>query len=67
MKKIILERREYGWSAMFFGMDPEDIEIPLPFTPLAYLQTVAKDMRRRFPTAMILYRDHTEYLTQVAQ
>jgi hypothetical protein len=65
---IILQRREYGWTAMFFGVGrmPEDYEIPLPFSSLAYLQTVANDMRKRFAGARVLYRTNLGTLTQVA-
>lgn len=69
MQKIILEKHDYGWSAMFFGVPkmPEDVEIPLSTVrPLAYLHTIANDMRKRYPKATLLYRDKTGHLSNVA-
>ena len=58
--KIILERYEYGWGAWFYGVGrmPEDVEIPLPWSPQAYLQTVAKDLNNRFPHARVYCREN---------
>jgi hypothetical protein len=67
MRKIILEKRRDYWGAWFYGFDnmPEDVELPLPFTPLAYLMMVAKDMRKRFPNAYVFYRDPTGHVSHV--
>jgi len=69
MKKIILEKRRDYWGAWLYGIDgmPEDVELPLPWSPQAYLMTVARDMRKRFPGARLLYRDTLGQLSQVAE
>lgn len=66
--KIILEKRRDYWGVWMYGVPgmPEDVELPLPFSPLAYLQTVANDMRKRFPGARLFYRDTLGHVSHVA-
>jgi hypothetical protein len=68
MRKIILEKRRDYWGAWFYGINgmPEDVEIPLTFTSLAYLMIVAKAMRDRFPNTYVFYRDTTGHVSHVA-
>ena len=69
MRKIILEKRADYWGAWMYGIAdmPEDIELPLPWSPQAYLMTVARDMRKRFPGAYLFYRDPTGHISHVAE
>jgi hypothetical protein len=57
---IILEKRSYGWSAMFYGIGrmPDDVEIPLPLTSSATLSNVVAHMRNCFPDAVYLWRNN---------
>jgi hypothetical protein len=57
MTTVTIERiRGNQWHATFDGGDmPQGVPIPLPFTPLASSATVARDMQRRFPRAIVRY------------
>jgi hypothetical protein len=68
MKEVILEKRPDYWGAWLYGIDrmPEDIELPLPWSPLASLMRVAADMRARFPGAIVWHRENGT-LTRVVE
>jgi len=51
--RIILQKSTKGWQAMFQGGNmPQDIYLPLPFTPTADKEMVKADLRSRFPNAL---------------
>ena len=53
MTIIAISRAPHGWQAVFRDSPimPNNVALPLPFTPAAPAETVRADLRRRFPGA----------------
>jgi hypothetical protein len=54
-RSITLHLASFGWEAQFRGDPkiPEGAWLPLPFTPIAPIATVARDLAQRFPKATL--------------
>lgn len=70
MQKIILNRNENAkcWTALFFRVPnmPTAEELPLPFGLTANVLDVATEMRKRFPSTYVFYRNNLGTVSHVA-